>query len=153
MKSTPLRRAVALVCGALLGTAALTACGSQVTGSSAPGPAVSASQAAPVVLDEHADHTTVRLGVGATVRVELHSTYWSQATSSAPGLLEPTAAAPSPSTAPTCRPGAGCGTVSGAFVARAAGSVQLTAQRSSCGEAKPCAPDQQTFTVTVEISS
>ncbi|MDH6114847.1 uncharacterized protein YceK [Kitasatospora sp. MAP12-15] len=127
---------------------ALAGCGSTATvtagsPSTAPSPAV-------VALDEHANHTTVDVAVGATIRIDLHSTYWSGVTSSATQLVQPIYT-PSSSLSPSCRPGGGCGTVSSSFVARTAGSAQLTSQRSSCGEAMPCAPDQRTFTVTIKV--
>ncbi|GAA0659946.1 hypothetical protein GCM10010193_08510 [Kitasatospora atroaurantiaca] len=137
---------IAAVGFALLG---LAGCGSTATvpaGSSSASP----SQAV-VALDEHADRTTVTVGVGTTIRVDLHSTYWSAVASSAPQLVQPTGA-PSSSASPSCRPGGGCGTVSSTFLARAAGSAQLTSQRSSCGEAKPCTSDQGTFTVTIKVT-
>lgn len=103
------------------------------------------------MLDEKANHTTVRATVGGTVRVQLHSTYWSTVSSSAPQLLGLAAVNSTPS--PSCRPGGGCATVTSTFLARQAGTAQLTADRTSCGEAKPCAPDEQHFTVTVEVSA
>ncbi|GAA2129926.1 hypothetical protein GCM10009760_01740 [Kitasatospora kazusensis] len=136
--------------GALAGAAVLVlaGCGSS-SGSAGPtGPATA------VTLDEQANNTTVTVKAGVTVRVDLHSTYWSAVTSSAPQLLEQTGrptVVPSP-TGPACRVGSGCGTVSTDFLAHGAGSAQLTATRTTCGEALLCAPDQRTFTVTVQIT-
>ncbi|MFG2698903.1 hypothetical protein [Kitasatospora sp. NPDC048407] len=138
---------------ALLALAALSGCGSATT--TAAGPATGSTGATastgPVVLDESADRTHITVAPGTIVRTELHSTYWSPATSTDPGLLAPTGE-PSTAAAPSCRPGSGCGTVTTAFTARTAGSVRLTAHRSSCGEAKPCPPGGQDFTVEVDIT-
>ncbi|MDH6123735.1 hypothetical protein [Kitasatospora sp. GP82] len=105
----------------------------------------------PVVLDETADRTTVRVAVGTGVRIDLHSTYWSAVTSSAPTVLRPSGAA-STQAVPSCRPGSGCGAVTSDFVAAEAGSAVLTAQRTSCGEALACPPDSRSFTVTVQVT-
>jgi len=144
VKRTAAKR-IAAVGFALLGPAG---CGATTTVAGGPS---SATPSPPVVaLDERANHTTVDVGVGTTIRVDLHSTYWSGVTSSATWLVRPTGA-PSSSASPSCRPGGGCGTVSSTFLARASGSVQLAAERSSCGEARNCTPDQRTFTVTIKV--
>ncbi|KDN88151.1 hypothetical protein [Kitasatospora cheerisanensis] len=135
----------AAAAGALLALAALAGCG---TTGAALAPAAGAG---PVVLDETADRTRVTVAAGSTVRTELHSTYWSPATSTDPALLAP-AGPPSTAAGPSCQPGGGCGTVTTAFTARTPGTVRLTAHRSSCGEAKPCPPGEQDFTVEVEVT-
>lgn len=122
----------------------LTACGSSTQHVAA------ASTPVVLSLDDNADHSTVHAAVGATVQVTLHSTFWSPLTSSAPQVLAPTGATTAPAPA-SCHPGGGCGTVLTTFQARTAGSAQLTATRTSCGEAKPCAPGQQSYTVTVQV--
>jgi hypothetical protein len=117
--------------------------------------AAPSSSAAPVELTDSANRTTVHAAVGQTVIVALAGGYWSTVTSSAPQLLQPVAAPePLASASPTgfCPPGAGCGSRPAGFTAKAAGSAQLTASRHVCGEAMACAPDQRTFTVTVEIT-
>jgi hypothetical protein len=96
---------------------------------------------------------TVAVKVGATVRVVLHSTYWSPATSSAPAIVAPTAA-PTVSPAPpgTCLPGIGCGTVTSTFVASAPGDAVLTASRTVCGEALNCKPADRLWTVDLRVT-
>ncbi|AUG78735.1 hypothetical protein CFP65_3965 [Kitasatospora sp. MMS16-BH015] len=158
MKTTLPRRAAAL---ALLAAATLTACGSTTTtparsgptapAASVPGVTTPSTPAQPLVLDEHANGTTVHLAVDATLHLDLHSTYWSRPVSSAPALLAAVTVATPGTDLPNCHPGSGCGTVVGGFTAKAPGTAQITAHRTSCGEAKPCAPDQQTFTLTVDI--
>ncbi|MGA5821723.1 hypothetical protein ACPC54_28130 [Kitasatospora sp. NPDC094028] len=151
-----LRRPVApaLTCASvLLGLAlALTGCGSTGTSTAAPGSAPApATTPAAVTADEHADRTTLKVAAGATVTVELHSTYWSGATSSATDVLAP-AAGPATSPSPSCRPGGGCGTVATTFTARTPGTAHLTATRTTCGEALACGPEQRTYDVTVEVT-
>ncbi|GGQ84521.1 hypothetical protein [Kitasatospora griseola] len=144
MTPKPRRTAAA----ALLALVALSGCGSAATVASP------AAHPAPglVVLDESADRTRITVAPGTTVRTELHSTYWSPATSTDPGLLAP-AGQPTTAAAPSCRPGSGCGTVTTAFTARTAGSARVTAHRTSCGEARPCPPGQQDYTVDVDIAA
>ncbi|MFJ8623015.1 hypothetical protein ACIRD3_09215 [Kitasatospora sp. NPDC093550] len=150
----PRRPAPQALAAALLTLLALTGCASTATSPAATSPAAT-SPAAPspaaVTVDEHADHTTVRVAVGTTLTLALHSTYWSAATSSAPEVLAPTGA-PSTAPSPSCRPGGGCGTVTAAFTARAAGTARLTATRTSCGEALNCPPEQRGYEVTVEVT-
>jgi hypothetical protein len=118
----------------------LTACGG-ATGAS-------------VTLDEQNKSTTVRIGVGTTVIVVLHSTYWMFDPLPGHGVLEavgtPTASAPG---APGvgCVPGGGCGTVTAIYTAMATGSVIITASRNSCGEALRCSPDEARYEVTIVV--
>ncbi|MFE2288695.1 hypothetical protein ACFXDJ_31580 [Streptomyces sp. NPDC059443] len=138
---------------ALLGLAGCASTDPTTVTATAGSPAATGSPAGPavVVLDEQANHTTVKVGPGTTIRIDLHSTYWSGASSSAPQTVRP-AGAPSSGPSPSCRPGGGCGTVSTTFTTGAPGTAELTSGRTSCGEAKPCAPDQQTYTVTVQVT-
>jgi hypothetical protein len=136
---------------AVLGLAmAAAGCGSGAHSVSTPG-----SPPAALRLTENADNTTVHVTVGQTVEVDLHSTYWSELTSSAPHLLQRVDHShPLITAGPSfCPPGAGCGAVPSDFVAKAPGTTQLTATRHVCGEALPCRPDQRTFTLTVDITS
>ncbi|MFD4535285.1 hypothetical protein ACFWNL_08510 [Kitasatospora sp. NPDC058397] len=131
-----------LAAAALLALAA--GCSSN-TGPAAPGPPAPTA----LVLDEHADGTTVRVAPGTVVRVELHSTYWSPAAGDSPRTLRPTATATTP--APSCRPGGGCGRVTAGFLAASPGTARLSAHRTTCGEALACPPGQRAFTVTVTV--
>ncbi|MEV7938973.1 hypothetical protein AB0O82_22920 [Kitasatospora sp. NPDC088264] len=128
-----------LAAAALLALAA--GCSSN-TGPATPGPPT-------LVLDEHADGTTVPVAPGTVIRVELHSTYWSPAAGDSPRTLRPTATATTP--APSCRPGGGCGRVTAGFLATAPGTARLSAHRTTCGEALACPPGQRAFTVTVTV--
>ncbi|MBV6696817.1 protease inhibitor I42 family protein [Kitasatospora aureofaciens] len=104
-----------------------------------------------VVLDEHANQTTLKVVAGSTIEVDLHSTYWPAPTSSAPDTVAPNGA-PTTAPSPSCRPGGGCGTVTTHFTARTPGTAHLTATRTTCGEALNCPPDQRTYDVTVEVT-
>ncbi|MFG2844181.1 hypothetical protein ACGF12_13565 [Kitasatospora sp. NPDC048296] len=146
---------IALTCAALL---ALAGCGSAGTSTASSAPAsttapasTAASAGAAVTADEHANHTTLKVAVGTTISVDLHSTYWSAATSSAPDIVAP-AGSPATSPSPSCRPGGGCGTVSASFTARTPGTAHLVASRTICGEALNCGPDQRTYDVTIEVT-
>jgi hypothetical protein len=111
--------------------------------------------AAPLQLTASANRTTVHAVVGQTVTVDLGSTYWSTITSSAPAVLQPVEGShPIITSSPSsfCPPGGGCGAVPSSFLAKAAGSAQLTATRHVCGEALACSPDQRSFTVTVDVT-
>ncbi|WP_145905693.1 hypothetical protein [Kitasatospora viridis] len=103
----------------------------------------------PLRLTDSANGTTVAAEVGQQVVIHLTSSYWSPVSSSDAKLLTPGTVSSSPV---SCPPGEGCASVDFPFTAEAAGSVQLTASRHVCGEAKPCAPDQTNFLVTVRIS-
>ncbi|MCX4748405.1 protease inhibitor I42 family protein [Kitasatospora sp. NBC_01287] len=140
----PRRLLPAAVIGLVL-TAALTACGSGAQHATSP------SSAAVLTLDDSANRTTVHAQVGSTIEITLHSTYWSAPTSSAPGVLVAAGTSSAPSASAGCHPGSGCGTIETTFRAGAAGTARLTATRTSCGEAKPCAPDQSSYTVTVQV--
>ncbi|MDH6577400.1 hypothetical protein [Kitasatospora sp. MAP5-34] len=105
-----------------------------------------------VALTEHDSGRTVTVPVGSTVQLVLHSTFWAGPTSSAPKLLS---AAGTPARAAGsgtgCHPGSGCGTVTAGFLARSAGTAQLTSMRTSCGEAMACTPALANFAVTVVV--
>ncbi|MEV7770030.1 hypothetical protein [Kitasatospora sp. NPDC086791] len=144
-----LSRPAALALAAALIT--LTGCASTGTGPSATAPAPGAPSPAAVTVDEHADRTTVKVAVGTTVTLALHSTYWSAATSSTPDVATPDGT-PTTVPSPSCRPGGGCGTVSTSFTAHAPGTARLTATRTTCGEARECPPEQRSYQVTVEVT-
>jgi hypothetical protein len=138
--------ALLLLCG-LLCAATTTACASQTTATTSP----ATTSPTTLHLDEHANHTAVSVTIGSTLVLTLGSTYWSGFTSSAPGVLA-TVASPQVSPGHTCPPGGGCGTVQVVLHAAAPGTAQLTAGRTSCGEARACAPDQRTYTVNVTVT-
>jgi hypothetical protein len=91
--------------------------------------------------------------VGDHIQLVLGSTYWKLGGSSDEGVLRPTAA-PAVSPQPQgCVPGGGCGTVSAQFDAVAPGRADVTASRTSCGEALACTGAQGAYRVTVVVTS
>ncbi|MFJ9693845.1 hypothetical protein [Kitasatospora sp. NPDC101183] len=160
--SRPAALALTGACAAL--ALALAGCGPSTPAPAGPTPAIvvtpsptatptptTTTTAKAVTADENTNRTTLKVTVGTTVTVDLHSTYWSPVASSAPDVLAPTGT-PSTSAGPTCRPGAGCGTVAAAFTARTPGTAHLTASRTVCGEALLCSPGQRGYDVVVEVT-
>jgi hypothetical protein len=153
---------VAAACVAIVAAALTAGCASQGSG---PAPAHATVQAehsaaqaqhatpqadhATVVVDEHANNTTVQVVAGVEVVLELHSTYWMNVASSQPTVLRQDGA-PRVQVA-QCVPGGGCGQVQAAFSAVAAGSAVLSASRVSCGEALACAPAAGHYSVTIVV--
>jgi hypothetical protein len=91
---------------------------------------------------------TIRQGARLTVR--LGSTYWTIQGGSNPTVLQQqghTTYTP----APGCPPGAGCGTADASFLGLAPGQAQVTASRTSCGEALACSPAAGSYQVTVIV--
>jgi hypothetical protein len=102
-------------------------------------------------LDEQDNGQTVHVPVGADIVVTLHSTYWTFVPLATAGVLHADGA---PAVAGgQCPPGVGCGTVIVRFNAVAAGTAQLTAARTSCGEALACGPGEGTFRVTIDVDA
>jgi hypothetical protein len=106
----------------------------------------------PVVLDEHANSTTVHVRVGTTVKLLLHSSYWDIAGSSSPSVLAPQGAPTQVPVTPTCPPGVGCNPVRAMFSALSPGESVLSASRTSCGEALRCGTENGHFQVTVIVT-
>jgi hypothetical protein len=106
----------------------------------------------PVVLDEHANKTTVHVQVGTTVELLLHSSYWNIAGSSSPAILAPQGTPTQLPVTPTCAPGIGCNPVRAMFSARSPGTSVLSASRTSCGEAMRCGTQNGYFQVTVIVT-
>lgn len=106
-----------------------------------------------VVVKDDSNGKTVNASVGQTVLLSLSSNYWTVAGSSAPDVLHqdgPTMQLPRPTNCPKI-PGLGCVPENTYFRAAAPGTASITASRTACGEAKPCATDQQNFKVTVIV--
>lgn len=92
---------------------------------------------------------TVTLARGGRLTVTLASTYWSIAGSSDPAVLrldgQPLASPGS------CPPGVGCGQVTATFTAVGPGRAEVTASRSSCGEALSCTGGAGSYRVAVVV--
>jgi hypothetical protein len=134
-----------LVGAAVVAVLALAACGTAQGGVGGP-PEPSPAPTIHVGDGDNGRHLMV--DVGTHIVVALDSTYWSFRPSSNPAVLAPDGSA-SASPSPGCIPGAGCGTVTQAFVVTEAGTAMLSAKRTTCGEALLCQPNQRLFKVTV----
>lgn len=93
----------------------------------------------------------VRLAAGDTLVVVLHSTYWgTTTTASPPTILLRTALVTTPAPHPNF-PGSGQGTVVARFRALGPGVAQVTAFRTTCGEAMRCTAHQGQFRLSVRV--
>jgi hypothetical protein len=112
----------------------------------------SAVPSAAVEISETGKGQTLTVGVGATIKVTLHSTYWTIAQGSPVDVLA-LVAPPDYSGSGTlaCIPGTGCGTVTATFRALAPGRATITATRTSCGEALACIGGNGAFDATVIV--
>lgn len=97
--------------------------------------------------------STVVVKAGERFSIVLDSTYWQFTGSEDPAiakrLLDP-AYAPK-ETNPAIR-GTGEGTVTAHYEAVAPGSTTISAQRTTCGEALLCPPDQREFKIFLNVS-
>jgi hypothetical protein len=157
------RRALRAGLATAAAAAAMSTLGSCSSGSAASpsspprSPTSSASSAPsdaarPVILDERARGTTVRVTTGTQIVVRLHSTYWSTPAGSDPLVLTPVGGETPTTTAAACPPGRGCGISSAQFTALRPGTAHVSARRDSCGEAMRCSPGQGRYDVTVTVT-
>jgi hypothetical protein len=139
----------------VVGTWLIAACATAPASTPAAPPTLPASDTTPapqpVAIAEPANHTTVQAHAGQLVQLNLKSLYWSDPVSSSSGVL---AADGAVNRTPDrrCPMGGGCGTLTARFRAASPGTAQVTAHRSSCGEAMGCSTDQRDFTVTVVVT-
>jgi hypothetical protein len=104
-------------------------------------------------VDDTANGSTVHVHVGDVVRVTLHSTYWQMNAPSTAALEERISDVVASPPAPGRVPGLGAGTVVTTYVAHTSGTAQITAHRTSCGEALQCTPDKQSYAVTIAVDA
>ena len=150
---------MAAACVAILGIALVGGCASKASGpgsphATSPGPVQTTAEVdhAVVVLNEHANNTTVRVVVGADVVLQLHSTYWMNIGSSRQAVLHEDGVPrvqPKPS---GCVPGEGCGLEQATFTAVRVGTAVLSASRTSCGEALRCGSAASHYRVTILVA-
>jgi hypothetical protein len=96
---------------------------------------------------------TVSTRAGDRIELILSSSYWRVTGSSAPSVLRqdgPPVLLSRPKSCPDI-PGLGCIPVRADFTALTDGKAVITAERSACGEALRCKPDQTRFTVIVDV--
>lgn len=161
--------AVAIVAAALL-----TSCGAvapQPAGAASPGTDPTTAPGLPspgvplhspptnaqgiMVIGEQDNGHSVSLRPGQRLELQLGSTYWQVDGSSDPNVLRLTAGT-SVSISPQikgCVPGEGCGTVTALFDAVAPGRADVSARRTSCGEAMSCTGNLGFYRVTVVVAS
>jgi hypothetical protein len=104
-----------------------------------------------VVHDQDNGHA-VSLRAGERLEVVLASTYWQVVGSSDPNVVRQTAL---PAVSPQvtgCVVGEGCGSVTALFDAVAPGRADVSAKRTSCGEAMSCAGSLGSYRVTVVVA-
>ena len=134
-RRAPLALAVVFI---LLGCAS----GGTVNAATSPLPVVQAT--------DNQDGGKITLRRGQRLRVVLHSTYWEFKAVSEPAVLR-LVGEPQVNPKSGCVPGQGCGTVVATYVAKAAGSALVTAERTSCGEAMGCTAAAGRYTLTVTV--
>ncbi|HZQ84507.1 MAG TPA: hypothetical protein VFA83_06705 [Acidimicrobiales bacterium] len=85
--------------------------------------------------------------------VVLHNTYWRFGPAAAPSVLSAQGDQQFHPGGPGCPsiPGTGCGTTNEVFKALAPGTAVVTADRTTCGEALRCTPDQSHYELTVKV--
>ena len=127
------------------------------TSSSAPGATTTTTTAVSpetVQLANKDDGTTVRVTKGTTIVVTLSSTYWKFPNPPNAAVLQPVGGVVTTPGAPNaCVPGGGCGTVSVTYKAVGAGQAQITASRTTCGEALACTGSSGMFSVQVIVTA
>lgn len=120
-------------------------------------PVSSPASAAPLAgsqITETDNGHTLRVHVGADLKLILHNTYWQIAGSSSTAVLAPLGAAVySGAGMISCVPGSGCGTVTQVFRAAGLGEATLTASRTSCGEVLQCTGTAGSYKVTIVVEA
>jgi hypothetical protein len=138
---------------ALVSTAFLASCGAVMTGGG-PSPSPGSTPESRLVLATDSDNgQALQLRVGDRLQLKLSSTYWTIHESSDLSVLRmagPMAISPIPS---GCVPGGGCGLAIASFDAVGSGSADVTASRTSCGEAMRCVGNAGSFRVSVVVVS
>ena len=132
---------VSIMTSAGCGTAASVA-----SGPVAGGPTV-------IVVRDDANGKTVSARAGDRIELILSSSYWRVTGSSASSVLRqdgPPVLLSRPRSCPDI-PGLGCIPLRADFTALTDGKAVITAERSACGEALRCRPDQTRFTVIVTV--
>ena len=114
----------------------------------------SARSSSPVVrAGERQNNKTVTLKKGQRLQVVLHSTYWQFHGSSDGAVLTLIGRPRARPRLTGCVPGAGCGTVTSVYLAASAGTADVTASRTSCGEALGCTPAASRYTLHVRVAT
>jgi hypothetical protein len=146
--STTLRVVIALV-----SMASLASCGAAMTGAGASPSPGSSPEAGLIVATDSDNGKTLELHVGDRLEVTLNSTYWNIQESSDLSVVRlagPMAVSPRPN---GCVPGGGCGLAIATFDAVGTGTADVTASRTSCGEAMRCVGSAGSYRLSVVVVS
>ena len=136
---------------AVFAVSTMTSAGCGTAASHASGPAAGGPTV--IVVRDNANGKTVATRAGNQIELILSSSYWHVTGSSEPSVLRqngPSVLLSRPNSCPDI-PGLGCIPVRADFTALADGKAEITAERSACGEALRCKPDQTRFTVIVDV--
>jgi hypothetical protein len=136
---------------AVIAVSIMTSAGCGTAASSASGPV--AGGPAVIVVHDDANGKAVSTRAGDRIELILSSSYWHVTGSSAPSVLRqngPPVLLSRPKSCPDI-PGLGCIPVRADFTALTDGKAVITAERSTCGEALRCRPDQTRFSVIVDV--
>lgn len=129
----------------------MTSAGCGTAASRASGPVADGLKV--IVVRDGANGKAVSARAGDRIELILSSSYWHVTGSSAPSVLRqdgPSLLLSRPNSCPDI-PGLGCIPVRADFTALTDGKAVIMAERSACGEALRCKPDQARFTVIVEV--
>ena len=139
------------VVGAVMVVSIMTSAGCGTAASRASGPVAGGPTV--IVVRDDANGKAVSTRAGDRIELILSSSYWHVTGSSAPSVLRqdgPPVLLSRPKSCPDI-PGLGCIPVRADFTALTDGNAEITAERSACGEAVRCKPDQTRFTVIVDV--
>jgi hypothetical protein len=145
-------RLVATV-AAVIAVSVMTSAGCGTAASHASGPVAGGPTV--IVVRDDANGKVVSTGTGDRIELILSSSYWHVTGSSAPSVLRQDGTPVLLSRPKSCPniPGLGCIPVRADFTALTDGKAVITAERSTCGEALRCKPDQTQFTVIVDVGN
>ena len=110
------------------------------------------------ILTESNKNRLVKVRIGESFSIQLHSTYWNfdsikGKSIKAIGTTNVEPIMPGPNAPTGCQvAGMGCGTVSLKFKAINKGISTVNASRTSCGEALRCTPAQSSYVVTIKVN-
>ena len=102
-------------------------------------------------LSEDDNHSTISVKKGTYLKLVLHSTYW-QMNAPSSDVLRQIAEPKYISDFAGHIPGMGTGTVTMEYSVEKIGKAEITASRTSCGEALLCTGDQGQFSVTIQVT-
>ena len=143
-------RGFTIGCVLALGAVLLGACGSS-TPSTSPTPIPpTAGPFSSATITQASNRGTVQIYKGGTANISLTSVNWKFPTM-APGPLVRIVGPLHLPHMGNCVTGQGCGVTLATFHASKVGTAVIKATRSTCGEAMACAPNNRSWSVTVDV--